>query len=131
MAKKPIIQQIWIINKAGITLYNQSIEDKIDPSKKAMMGSFLSGINQMAKNIEMGEFKTIKVGETRITFTSYKTELLFVGQSSTKIKENKVIQYIEKLKEQIIEHLGEKLNNWDGNADIFDEIDKFIDLKNQ
>ncbi len=129
MVKKSIIQEIWIINNSGITLYNQSIESNKNSQKKVLIGSFMSSINQMAKTIEMGEFQNIKIGKNRISFLHYKTELMFVCKSDINTKENKVMSYIDNLKEKFVTHYSEKLLNWDGDISIFDNMDGIINLR--
>ncbi|MCP4760999.1 MAG: hypothetical protein GY870_04400 [archaeon] len=54
---------------------------------------------------------------------------MFVCKSDINTKENKVMSYIDNLKENFLTHYSEKLMNWDGDISIFDDMDGIINLR--
>ena len=126
MASKPIIEEIWIINKGGITLFNQNTSD---PVNQQLFGAFLSSINQFANNMLNDHLNHIDFGENRVSFCRcLNQELLIVCKGSIQNKPEVIQKYLEKIRTQLEINFGNKCLEWDGDTSIQEKISKCIDL---
>ena len=55
--------------------------------------------------------------------------LIYVCRSSEKIKEKKVVHYLEIVRTKFEREFQNKLLDWDGNIEKFNDIDKIINIK--
>lgn len=87
-----VVNEIWIINSSGITLFNLSKDENIDP---LLFGGFFSAIQAFAKTLGESSLKTIVIGDSKLTVYQGKEGYLFVSRSSQKIKDDQIISKLK------------------------------------
>jgi hypothetical protein len=122
------INEIWIITSSGITLFNISKDDKIDP---LLFGGFLSAVQSFIKTLGENTLKTLVIGNSKITVYQGKKGLLFVSRSPQKTKDDSIIEYLKlvetKFREQYDVILDQPIQNptlFEKFGDIIEEIFK-------
>jgi hypothetical protein len=102
-----VISEIWIINPNGITLFNLSKDEKIDP---LLFGGFFSAIQAFVKNLGETELKTLVIGTSKMTIYQGKDGFLFVSRSSQKIKDSEIIESLKLVESKFFEQYKGKLD---------------------
>ena len=126
MAK--LIQDIWILQSDGIVLfsrvYHQHIEDQL-------FGALLSALDAFAQELSEGGLSNFEMGDLRFTIIK-KYHLIFIANSSKKVKENKIITELKNISNKFFSIYPEEfLKNWDKDVSVFvnfkDEIDDALE----
>ncbi|MDD1778509.1 MAG: hypothetical protein LUQ65_10110 [Candidatus Helarchaeota archaeon] len=100
-----VINEIWIINSSGITLFNISKDEKIDP---LLFGGFFSAIQSFIKNLGETELKTLVIGASKITVYQGRQGVLFVSRSPNKTKDADIIESLKLVESKFFEnYIGE------------------------
>ncbi len=102
-----VINEIWIINSGGITLFNLSKDEKIDP---LLFGGFFSAIQAFIKNLGETELKTLVIGASKITVYQGKGGYLFVSRSPQKTKEGEIIENLKLVEAKFFERYQGQLD---------------------
>jgi hypothetical protein len=121
------IEELYLIDRAGVCLYNKSFIDKIEFDEEHLISSALASINiilqELTQNNKMG-LSVIKKEEKIITiFTSeYSSAIIFSSKELEYIGEalKKFIKNFEAIYKNV-------LINWDGDTDIFTPVESLID----
>jgi hypothetical protein len=114
-----VVEEIWIVNRSGITMFNLSEGDKIDPQ---LIGGFFTAIQQFVESLGEKNLKTIILGDSKITVYQGFNELLFITRSKKDAKDKKLISYIEFVEEQFKSEFANIIDTWDGEMEIFDSF---------
>ena len=112
------IEEIWVINDFGITLFNYS-KDKVDPT---LFGAFITAIQNFISELGDQKIDSITMGTSQLTLFKA-NELVFVARSDKKVKRKNVEKHLKTVVKEFLELYGKQIKNWDG------ETDKFIGFK--
>jgi len=113
------IDEIWVINGYGITLFNYS-KDKVDP---ALFGGFITAIQNFITELGDQKIESITMGTSQLTLLKAKFDLAFVARSDKKIKKKNIEKHLKTVMNKFFELHENNVENWDG------ETDKFLGFK--
>ena len=119
------ISEIWIIIN-GITVYNQQKESNIDA---VLMGGFFSAIQNFITEIGESELKSIMLGTSKIMIYRgmiKEREILYISRSSEKVKDKNIIKHLQLVETKFTDLYGDIVQHWDGNTDVFKDLDQQI-----
>ncbi|TFF96188.1 MAG: hypothetical protein EU547_06720 [Promethearchaeota archaeon] len=112
-----VVEEVWIVNPSGVTMFNLSEGEKIDPQ---LIGGFFTAIQQFVESLGEKNLKTIILGDSKITVYQGFKNLLFIARSKKNVKDKKLISYIEFVEEQFKLEFGDIIDTWNGATEIFD-----------
>ncbi len=122
-----IVREIWIITEGGIPLYDQRVEEEID---KVLIAGFIATINNFIKELSGEECKRILLSNSQICILSCEeTGLFFVSRSNPNINFKKIEKYLKKLKANFLEHYKEEIEHFNGNMEVFKDVNQVINIK--
>ena len=118
-----IIQDIWILNKAGAVLYHRVFEKNLD---EQLIGALMSALNLLAEELEKGGLSNFEIKDKKYTIIK-QHEISFIVNSSKKTKEKKVQEELKSIVNKFFKlYPKEMLNNWDNDLSVFDDFEKHI-----
>ena len=117
-----ILQDIWIIDDAGIVLYNRVFNERVDAT---LFGALMSALNNLTKEILNDGLTSFKLKDKLYSIARRK-EITFIVSSDIKFKEKNVYKEFEILIESFFENYKEELENWKGQIDIFSDFEKIF-----
>ncbi|MFX1256399.1 MAG: hypothetical protein ACFFAN_00925 [Promethearchaeota archaeon] len=122
MAK--ILQDLWILTNSGVVLFNRVFDEQI---KTQLFGALMSALNSFAEKLTEGGLSNFELSDKRFIIMK-KNEILYVANSSKKIKEKKVIEELEKVSEKFFElYPAEWLKTeWDNDLSVFSNFEDKI-----
>lgn len=85
----------------------------------------MSALNSYAEKLVEGGISSFEMSDLRFTIVK-KKDLLFVANSSKKVKDNKVIEELETISDKFIEQYSKELKNWDGEISRFSNFEEKI-----
>ncbi|MHA1131687.1 MAG: hypothetical protein ACTSQI_03405 [Candidatus Helarchaeota archaeon] len=120
------ISEIWIIDEHGKPLFNQSIDNMVDPM---LFGGFLSAIQQFVQTSFQGsKIEKLFFGESKISFLHLKEHQIYVILRSHKKKKDKDIHaLLEKIGNLFVATFREKLAKSISNISEFRRFGKILD----
>ena len=122
------LNEFWIITSAGIPVYHQSIIDEIDQS---LFGGFISALLSFIKELGEDDIRHLEMGGSKIVIlSSIDKNWFFIARSDKKVKEKKINRYLTEIRSLFWDKFETKVANWDGNTDVFQELDEIIDVSN-
>jgi hypothetical protein len=125
-----IIQDLWILTDAGIVLFNRVYDPKVCAQ---LFGALMTAIDSYSKNIGIGDEGLKSFDITNIRFTILKkNNLLFIANSSKKIKNKKVLEVLDIISEQFFHQYSAIFNNfddWNMEISVFSDFEKLIEDK--
>ena len=111
-----ILQDIWILSEAGIVLFHRIYDENFDDQ---LFGSLLSALNSFAEEVVKDGLSNFELQNKRFTILK-KNRLIFIANSSNKVKEKKVIEELEEVIERFFNlYSPQMLENWDNDVSIF------------
>jgi len=111
-----ILQDIWILSEAGIVLFHRIYDENFDDQ---LFGSLLSALNSFAEEVVKDGLSNFELQNKRFTILK-KNGLIFIANSSKKVKEKKVIEELEEVIERFFNlYSPQMLENWDNDVSIF------------
>ena len=119
-----VLQDIWIISEGGIVLYHRVFDEKIDSQ---LFGGLMSALNTFAEELAHEGLSNFELEQKRYTFTR-KNSLLFIANSSKKIKDKKVMEELSFIIDRFFElYSKEAIDNWEGDTSTFLDFEKEIE----
>ncbi|HUX99113.1 MAG TPA: hypothetical protein VMV49_06130 [Candidatus Deferrimicrobium sp.] len=119
-----IINEVWIINPSGITLFNLSKDERVDP---LLIGGFFSAIQSFIRELGEKELKTLILGETKIILFQGPEGYLFISRSSKKVKDETIINYLKLVESKFFEQYAETLKKPIPNTSLFSNFGSVIE----
>ncbi|TFG14880.1 MAG: hypothetical protein EU531_08865 [Promethearchaeota archaeon] len=111
-----ILQDIWILSEAGIVLFHRMYDENFDDQ---LFGSLLSALNSFAEEVVKDGLSNFELQNKRYTILK-KNGLIFIANSSKKVKEKKVMEELEDVVERFFQlYSPQLLENWDNDISIF------------
>ncbi len=118
------IDEIWIINQYGITLFNISKEETID---SLLLGGFFSAIKTMLEEMGEEQLKSIILGSSKMLIYNARNGITFISRSKKSIKDKKIEEHIKSVEKEFFEEYGDILDRWNGDTKIFDRFEVKIE----
>lgn len=119
-----IVNEIWIITSSGVTLFNLSKDEKIDP---LLFGGFFSAIQSFVKTLGESTLKTLIIGNAKITVYQGKGGYLFVSRSAQKTKDDSIMEYLKLIESKFFEHYEVMLDRPILDINLFKDFGKIIE----
>ena len=121
------IDDLWILTKAGITIFRKLQNDSVQDQ---LFGALMSALNSFSSKVFEGELSTFGFGNKIFTIIR-KNDIIFVGSHLKKVKEKKIIKELEFVIKKFFEVypkdlLDNLLSKWDGDIDVFSDFGKHI-----
>jgi len=118
-----IIRDLWIVNEAGVVLFDRVSEEKVDAQ---LFGSLLSAINSFAEELDQGGLNNFTMKHTQ--FTIYKKHnCLFIASSASKYSQKQVSKELRAIAEKFFNTFPKKMiDNWDGDVRVFYKFEEQI-----
>lgn len=128
MLEKTNLREIWVVNCGGLTLYNQKIDKKFDDEGKAqLIGGFLTAISMYCQQANIGEFKSMVFGDSRLVAVSAKDgQLIFIGLAPENVNEKKVVGDLRNLSDLFLKAFKKELDGQVIDLTLFQKIEKKI-----
>ncbi len=103
----PLIQEIWVINKAGVILFNLQLGGT--PIQRELLGGFISALEQFAGNLEEADVKSVILGSTRFSLAPLgKADLILAVRTESDLPEKKANKHLHDLREKLTNYLHKK-----------------------
>ena len=119
-----VLQDLYIISEGGIVLYHRVFDEKLD---EQLFGGLMSALNSFAEELTNEGLSNFELKDKRYTLIR-KNDILFVSNSSNKIKAKKVIEELETIVERFFDLYSlELLATWEGDVSIFLDFEKEIE----
>ena len=118
-----IIQDIWILNDAGIVLFSRVFNPRVDDQ---LFGGLMSALNTFAENISDGGLSSFVIRDVKyIIMKQY--GLLFIVNSSKKTKEKKVNEELKSIVNKFFKiYPKETFDNWNSDISVFTDFENHI-----
>ncbi|MFX1566750.1 MAG: hypothetical protein ACFFCV_00125 [Promethearchaeota archaeon] len=118
-----IIQDIWILNDAGIVLFSRVFNPRVDDQ---LFGGLMSALNTFAENISDGGLSSFIIKDVKyIIMKQY--GLLFIVNSSKKTKEKKVNEELKSIVSKFFKlYPKDMFETWNSDISVFADFEKHI-----
>ncbi len=117
MAK--LLRDLWILTESGTTVYSRVIDPRVNPQ---LFGALMSALNTFAEQLTEGGISNFELSNMRFSIIK-RNQLLFVANSSNKIKVKKILKELQDISEKFFElYPEEMLKKWDSDVGIFDSF---------
>jgi hypothetical protein len=118
-----VIQDIWILNDAGIVLFSRVFNPKISDQ---LFGGLMTALNTFAESLSEGGLSQFEVKEVKYIIMK-QSGLTFIVNSPKKTKEKKVNEELRNIASRFFSvYPKEMLNNWDNDINVFADFEKHI-----
>ena len=118
------IDEIWIIKPGGLTIFNLSKEDAVDP---ILIGGFFSAIQTFAEQLGEKELKTLLFGESKITIYQGMQGYLFISRSTKKVNDKIINKNLKLVETKFFEQYGGKLEAFHSDISLFSDFGAVIE----
>ena len=123
-----MIQDLWVINEGGITIFqkihNISIGDQL-------FGMLMNALDTIAHEMSDEGISGFSMNKLQFHFLR-KNDLTFVASSLTKTNEKKVLRELQYVMNIFFEkYPRDDLSNWDGDLTVFSEFEQIINKPKQ
>ena len=113
-----ILQDIWILDKAGVVIFHRAFEKTVSPQ---MFGAMMSALHMFAEELTEGGLSNFELNERKFTIIK-KSGLLFVSNSSKEHNQKKVNKELEKISKKFFKLYSEQLKHFKGEIGAFEEF---------
>jgi hypothetical protein len=119
-----VLQDIWILNKTGIVLFNRVFDAQM---KSQLFGALMSALNSFAEKLADGGLTNFELSDKK--FVIKKVGLfIFVASASKKSKEKKVTEQLDIVVNKFLMKYPEQFfEKWDSDVSIFEGFEKDIE----
>jgi hypothetical protein len=118
-----LFKDLWIITENGVVLFSRAFDQKINPQ---LFGALMSALNTFAQKLSDGGISNFEMSNLRFVIVK-RRDFLFVGSSSNKIKEKKIIDELKSISDKFFEIYSEVLLTWDNDINAFSNFGEYID----
>lgn len=118
-----VIRDIWIVNEAGVVLFDRVNDEKVDSQ---LFGSLLSAINAFAEELDQGGLNSFSLRHKK--FVIFKEDnCLFIASSAAKYSKRQVSRELKAVAEKFFQIFPLKMiENWDGDVRVFKKFEEQI-----
>ena len=118
-----IIQDIWILNDAGIVLFSRVFDPRVDDQ---LFGGLMSALNTFAENISDGGLNNFEIQHKKYIIMK-QHGLIFIVNSSKKTKEKKINEELKSIVNKFFKiYPKDMFDNWDSDISVFADFEKHI-----
>jgi hypothetical protein len=110
-----VLQDLWVLTDSGIVLFSRVFNQTIN---EQLFGGLMTALNTFAGELAKGGLSSFELSSIRFTIFKDKS-LLFVANSSKKIKEKKVQDELKLIADKFKNKYSNVLNEWDSDVNIF------------
>ncbi|MFW9785918.1 MAG: hypothetical protein ACFFFB_26775 [Candidatus Heimdallarchaeota archaeon] len=118
-----VLQDIWILDKAGVVLFNRVFKESVSPQ---LFGAMMSALNSFAEHLTNEGLTNFELENKRFTITK-RNNLIFVANSSKQFNQKKVNKEIGKISKKFIKRYSEELKNYQGEIGSFTDFKRYIE----
>ncbi|NHI94049.1 MAG: hypothetical protein EAX96_16285 [Candidatus Lokiarchaeota archaeon] len=118
------IDEIWIVDGSGVTLFNISKGGTVDPT---LLGGFFSSLNLFISQIGEKKLNSLSLGDSKIMLYQGKLDLMFISRSRKDVKEKEITEHLKTIEKRFIKLHEDKIKKWDGNTSYFENFGDFIE----
>ena len=118
-----ILKDFWVLTDNGIVLFSKVYDQKVNPQ---LFGALMSALNKFAEALSEGGISSFEKSDLRFVIIK-RRKFLFIGSSSVKMKEKKVIEELMIISDTFFRIYAKNLINWDNDVSVFSDFDVFID----
>ena len=118
------VDEIWIVDPSGVTLFNLSKEDNIDPT---LLGGFFSSLNMFIEQLGEKKLNSISLGDSKIMLYQGKFELMYISRSRKGVKEKVIQEHLNTIEKRFLKLHKDRIMSWDGNTTYFSNFGDFIE----
>ena len=118
------IDEIWIVEPRGITIFNISKEDNIDP---VLIGGFFASLQTFIHEIGEKDLNSLALGGSQIILYKGTDEFLFIARSPKKVKQKAILAHLKKVEKRFFKKYKALLKDWDGESSAFDSFEEDIE----
>lgn len=118
-----VLQDIWILDKAGVVLFNRVFKESVSPQ---LFGAMMSALNSFAEHLTNEGLTNFELENKRFTITK-RNNLIFVANSSKQFNQKKVNKEIGKISKKFIKRYSEDLKNYQGEIGSFTDFKRYIE----
>ena len=110
------IDEIWIVEPRGITIFNISKEDNIDP---VLIGGFFASLQTFIHEIGEKELNALALGGSQIVLYKGTNEFLFIARSQKNVKQKTIQNHLKTVEKRFFKRYKKTLEDWDGESGQF------------
>jgi hypothetical protein len=118
-----ILKDFWVLTDNGIVLFSKGYDQKVNPQ---LFGALMSALNKFAEALSDGGISSFEKSDLRFVIIK-RRNFLFIGSSSIKMKEKKVIDVLMQISDTFFRIYAKNLINWDNDVSVFSGFGEFID----
>jgi len=118
-----ILIDFWVLTDNGIVLYSKVSDQKVNPQ---LFGALMSALNKFAEKLTDGGISNFEMSDLRFVIIK-RRRFLFIGSSSYKTKEKKVIDDLLLISDQFFRLYSSELIDWDSNIETFSDFGDYIE----
>lgn len=118
-----VLQDIWILDKAGVVLFNRVFKESVSPQ---LFGAMMSALNSFAEHLTNEGLTNFELENKRFTITK-RNNLIFVANSSKQFNQKKVNKELGKISKKFIKRYSEDLKNYQGEIGSFSDFKRYIE----
>lgn len=119
-----IIQDIWIQRNDGVVLFSRVYNQKVEAQ---LFGALMSALNSFSKKLDKEGLSSFELSDKRFTILK-KKDLIFIANSSKKIKSKKVLHELKEVHEKFNKLYPETyFDSWDDDVSVFSDFEKEIE----
>ncbi|MBY9015022.1 MAG: hypothetical protein KGD68_04950 [Candidatus Lokiarchaeota archaeon] len=118
-----ILIDFWVLTDDGIVLYSKVSDQKVNPQ---LFGALMSALNKFAEKLTDGGISNFEMSDLRFVIIK-RRRFLFIGSTSNKTKEKKVIDDLMLISDQFFKLYAEVLINWDNNIETFSDFGDYLE----
>ena len=113
----------WVLTDNGIVLYSKVSDQKVNPQ---LFGALMSALNKFAEKLTDGGISNFEMSDLRFVIIK-RRRFLFIGSSSYKTKEKKVIDDLLLISDEFFRLYSSKLIDWDNNIETFSDFGDYLE----
>ncbi|TFF92848.1 MAG: hypothetical protein EU543_04905 [Promethearchaeota archaeon] len=119
-----VLQDIWILDRnSGVVLFHRVFDEELDVQ---LFGGLMSALNSFAEILSKEGLTSFELSQKRFGILK-RRNFLFIGNSSKKVKEKKIIEELEIISEKFFEIYADILDSWQGDITMFQSFEKEIE----
>ncbi|MFW9941637.1 MAG: hypothetical protein ACFFFT_11400 [Candidatus Thorarchaeota archaeon] len=118
-----VLQDIWILNKSGIVMFNRVFNESI--SSQAF-GAMMSALSTFADQLADGGLSNFELNNKRFTIIK-KYDLMFIANSSKQFNQKKINRELERVSKKFLKLYLDKIKDYKGQIGAFTEFEEIIE----
>ncbi|MFX1530630.1 MAG: hypothetical protein ACFFBC_05920 [Promethearchaeota archaeon] len=118
-----VLQDIWILNKSGIVMFNRVFNESVSPQA---FGAMMSALSTFADQLADGGLSNFELNNKRFTIIK-KYDLMFIANSSKQFNQKKINRELERVSKKFLKLYLDKIKDYKGQIGAFTEFEEIIE----